>query len=97
MGWKVRVGWLSIAMFVGGCASLACRPLTIDVAKKEERPRVDTIYSGARTTGGGALEEVRTPVVVRDYWLQAKDGTWYRVPEDRFRAAEAGRPLEICQ
>jgi hypothetical protein len=55
------------------------------------------VSRGAETTATGRLEVLQVPEIVRDYWVRAEDGTWYRVPLDTFRAAEVGRPLEICR
>jgi hypothetical protein len=84
-------------LLVAACASFSCRPLGITVAQKEERARLDMVSRGAETTATGRLEVLQVPEIVRDYWVRAEDGTWYRVPLDTFRAAEVGRPLEICR
>lgn len=86
-----------LVLFAAACASFTCRPLSVTVAAKEERARLDTVPRGVETTGTGRLEVRRAPEIVRDYWVRAEDGTWYRVSLDKFRAAEVGRPLELCQ
>ena len=91
------VGGLFLALALGGCAALVCEPLTVVVAKKEERTRVDVVRRGIRTTEIGRLEEVETFKVAGDYWVQAQDGAWHRVSADQFKAAEVSRPLEICR
>jgi len=98
--WRRAGGWLSCVLLLvhaASCSLPACRPLTIVVADKEERSRLERVPSGIRTTETGQLEEARRTEVVRDYWVRAQDGTWYRVPIDRYRAAEIGQPLEICR
>jgi hypothetical protein len=50
-----------------------------------------------QTTETGRLDVLRAPEIVRDYWVRAEDGTWYRVSLDKFRAADIGRPLELCR
>ncbi len=67
------------------------------MAAKEERARLDMVPRGVETTGTGRLEDLRAPEIVRDYWVRTEDGTWYRVSLDKFRAAEVGRPLELCR
>jgi hypothetical protein len=67
------------------------------VAQKQERTRLERVSQGIRTTETGRLEEGRRTEIVRDYWVRAQDGTWYRVPIDRYSAAEVGQPLEICR
>jgi hypothetical protein len=86
-----------LALLAAACASFTCRPLSVTVAAKEERARLDTVPRGIQTTETGRLEVLRAPEIVRDYWVRAEDGTWYRVSLDKFRAAEIGRPLELCQ
>jgi hypothetical protein len=49
------------------------------------------------TSETGRLEEVRVPEVVREYWVRAQDGTWYRVSADQFRAVEIGGSVELCR
>ena len=87
--------WL--VLLVAACASFSCRPLSITVVQKEERARLDMEPHGVETTATGRLEVLQVPEIVRDYWVRAGDGTWYRVPLDKFRAAEVGGPLEICR
>jgi len=36
-------------------------------------------------------------MTVREYWVQAREGTWHRLSAEQFRAAEIGRALEICE
>ena len=79
------------------CATPICHPLTIVVAGKEVRERLETVPHGVRTTETGRLEEDRRPEVVRDYWVRAADGTWYPITLDRYRGVEIGQPLEICR
>jgi len=86
---------LLLASILGGCASFTCQPLTVVVAKKEERARPESSL-GLRTTETGRLEE-RPLTVIREYWVEAEDGTWYRVSGDQFRAAEVKGRIEICQ
>ena len=93
-------GWLAYAlllMVAASCSMPACRPLTIVVAEKEERSRLERVPSGIRTTETGQIEEGRRTEVVRAYWVRAQDGTWYPVPIERYRATEIGQPLELCR
>jgi hypothetical protein len=86
-----------IAVLAAACHMAACRPLTIVVAQKEERARLERVPHGVATTDTGRLEEGRRTEIVRDYWVRAADGAWYPVSGDRYRAAEVGRSLEICR
>ena len=91
------IGRLLLALALGGCATFVCEPLTVVVAKKEERTRVDVVPRGIRTTESGRVEEIETFQVVREYWIQARDGAWHRVSADQFKTAGVDRPLEICR
>ncbi len=85
-----------LILSLGGCASIAaCRPTSVVVIKKEARARPES-SPGLRTTETGRLEE-RPLTVVRDYWIEAQDGTWHRVSAEQFEAAEINGRLEICQ
>lgn len=86
-----------LLLLAAACASFACRPLSVTVAEKEERARLDMVPRGVQTTETGRLDVLRAPEIVRDYWVWAEDGTWYDVSSDKFRAAEIGRPLELCR
>jgi len=86
-----------LPVLVAGCSVLACRPLTVTVAQKEERARLDTVSRGIRTTETGRLEELRVPEVVREYWVRAQHGSWYPISAERFRAAEVGDSVELCR
>jgi hypothetical protein len=86
----------ALGLALSGCAGLSCQPTSITVAKKEERGRLETV-PGGYTTETGRLEERRRPEIVRDYWVQDAAGTWHRVSLEQYRAAEVGRPLELCR
>jgi hypothetical protein len=85
----------ALGLVLSGCASLSCEQTSVTVAKKEERGRLETVPRGY-TTETGRLEELRRPEIMRDYWIQDASGTWHRVSLEQYRAAEVGRPLEIC-
>lgn len=88
----------SIAVALAGCAAaFACHPATVVVEKKQEVARLDTGPAPMRTTETGRLEEGIRPTLVREYWVQSREGAWYRVSADQFSAAEIGRALEICK
>ncbi len=93
-------GWIAgalLLLFAASCSMPVCRPLTIVVAQKEERARLERAPHGIRTTETGRLEEGRRTEIIRDYWVRAQDGTWYPVTIDRYRAVEVGQPLELCR
>lgn len=95
-GIAIQIAVGSLALVLVGCAGLTCQPTSITVAKKEERGRLETV-PGGYTTQTGRLEELRRPEIVRDYWVQDATGTWHRLSLEHYRAAEVGRPLEICR
>jgi hypothetical protein len=85
-------------LVLGGCAVFVCRPVTVTVANKRELARLETVPGAMRTTEAGRLEEdVRQSRTVREYWVQGREDTWHRVSEEKFRAAEIGRAIEICE
>jgi hypothetical protein len=95
-GLVIRIAAGALGLTLYGCAGLSCQPTSITVAKKDERGRVETVPRGY-TTETGRLEELRRPEIVRDYWVQDVTGTWHRVSLEQYRAAEIGRPLELCR
>jgi hypothetical protein len=96
--WARAAAGAMMALAFAGCAPLACRPSTIVVAHKEERSRVDMVSTGLfETTGAGRMEEVKRPAIVREYWVQSREGAWYPLPPDRFERAQVDRPLELCR
>jgi hypothetical protein len=92
----IRIAAGGLGLVLTGCAGLTCQQTSITVAKKEERGRLETVPRGY-TTETGRLEELRRPEIVRDYWVQDATGTWHRVSLEPYRAAEVGRPLELCR
>jgi len=93
----MKIAWVAVflALTMGGCASIACQPTAIVVAKKEERARPETPL-GVRTTETGRIE-APPMVIVRDYWVQADDGSWHRVSAEQYKAVEVGGRLEVCR
>lgn len=86
-----------LATLVAACGALTCHPMPVTVAQKEERSRLDMVPTGTYTSQTGRLEEVRVPQVVREYWVRAQDGTWYRASLEQFRGVEVGGTVEICR
>ena len=83
---------------LAGCATLSCQPLTVTVADKKEQARFETTPGAIRTTETGRIEEdVRQSRTVREYWVQSREGKWYRVSAEQYRNAETGRELGVCQ
>jgi hypothetical protein len=80
-----------------GCAGLACTPATIVVAGKDERSQLGSEPRVLRTDEVGRLKEVRRQVIVTEYWVQDRDGHWYRVSEADWRATEPGQPIQVCR
>lgn len=94
---RASVAWALLASLLAGCATFTCKPVTVVVARKEERVRLDTTPGGLRTTETGRVEEVERMARVREFWVQSETGAWYRVSAEQLRAAEIGRPMEVCQ
>jgi hypothetical protein len=90
---------LVLALGVGpaGCAGVACDPVTIVVARKDERSQLRSEPRGMRTDEQGRVSEVRREVIVTDYWVADGEGRWYRVPEAAWRAVAPGQPLPVCR
>jgi hypothetical protein len=88
---------VALAAALGGCASLTCAPVTIVVAARDERPRLLSEPRGLRTDELGRLKEQRREVIVPEYWVQDREGRWYRVGEAEWRAAEPGQPMALCR
>jgi hypothetical protein len=86
-----------MAMVIGGCALFACQPITVVVAEKQARQRVDITPTGFRTDETGRVEEVETVRSVPTYWIRSQEGRWYSVPATDFGAAQVGQSLEVCQ
>ena len=86
-----------LATHVAACGSLTCQPVPVTVAQKDERSRLDMVSHGTFSSETGQLKEVRVPEVVREYWVRAQDGTWYRVSAEQFRAVEVGGSVELCR
>ena len=85
-----------LVTLVAACGSLTCQPVPVTVAQKDERARLEMVSRGF-TSETGRLQEVRVPEVVREYWVRAPEGTWYRVSADQFRAVEVGGTVELCR
>ena len=86
-----------LASLLAACSVLTCEPVPVIVAQKEERSRLEMVSRGVGTSATGRVEEVRVPEVVREYWVRAQDGTWYRVSPDRFRAVDVGSSVDLCR
>ena len=82
---------------LGGCATLACTPVSIVVAGKEERPTLVSQSRGLRTDELGRVKEDRRDSIGHEYWVRDGDGHWYRVSQAEWQAAEPGRPLQVCR
>ena len=93
----LRAACGALASLVAGCSAVTCQPVPVTVAQKEERSRMEMMSRGLGTSATGRVEELRVPEVVREYWVRAPDGTWYRVSADQFRAVEVGGSLELCR
>lgn len=94
---RVFIVFCVLTTLTGGCASLACRPHTVVVERKEERVRLESEFRGLRQEGPGRPTEILRDKIVSEYWVRDRDGAWERVPEAAWRAAEPGTSLEICR
>lgn len=97
MGRRLIALTVTLAAALAACASLACAPVTVVVAAKDERPRLQSEPRGLRTDELGRLKEQRREVIVPEYWVRDREGRWYRVGEAEWRAAEPGQPLALCR
>jgi hypothetical protein len=86
-----------VVLAVSACALFTCQPVSVVVAEKEQRQRVDLVPVGFRTTETGRVEEVETARVTQTYWVRSEEGRWYSVPATDFEAAQVGRSLEVCR
>ena len=80
-----------------GCASVTCAPLTIVVARKDERPQLRSEPRTLRTDELGRLREERRDSIVSEYWIADRGGHWYRVPETQWRSVEPGQSVQVCR
>ena len=87
----------TLSALAGGCASLACRPQTVLVERKEERVRLESEFRGLRQEGPGRPSEIRRDKIVSEYWIRDRDGAWYEVSEATWRDAAPGTSLELCR
>jgi len=86
-----------LAALLEGCAGVACTPATVIVARKDERTQLRSEPRGIRTDAQGRVSEVRREVIVSEYWVQDREGHWYRVAEPAWRAVEPGQPIQVCR
>ena len=86
-----------LATLAAACSAPTCHPVPVTVEQKEERSRLEMVSKGGFASETGYLKEARVPEVVREYWVRAADGTWYRVSADQFRAVEVGGSVELCR
>ncbi len=82
---------------LSGCAVFNCEPATVVVAQKGEGARLERQSRGVRVNEIGRVVESYQDVVVREHWVKATSGRWYRVSEAAWAAAEIGKPLEVCR
>jgi len=96
---QIFIGLTLVAvLMLGACATGAlCTPVSIVVTAKEERTRIRMEPGGLGTTETGYLREVYREVLVREYWLKDAQGHRDQVSEAAWRAAEVGRPAEVCR
>jgi hypothetical protein len=95
---RAYIGLTLAVLPLGACATGApCTPVSVVVTAKEERTRIRMEPGGLQTTATGQLREVSREVLVREYWLKDAQGHWAPVSEAVWRAAEVGRPVEVCR
>jgi hypothetical protein len=86
-----------LVMVAGGCALFTCQPISVVVAEKQERQRVDIAPTGFRTDETGRVEEIETVRVVRTYWVRSEEGRWYSISAAEFEGTQVGQRLEVCR
>ena len=95
---RALVPWvLAAPLALTACAELACRPVTIVVADRERRARLESEFRGVTTDQAGRVVERRQDVVVDEFWVKDREGRWYRVSEAAWRRAAVGEALEVCR
>ena len=87
---------LAVAV-LNGCANIACAPITIVVARKDERPQLRSEPRTLRTDELGRLKEERRDTIVSEYWIADREGHWYRVTETQWRSVEPGQSVQVCR
>jgi hypothetical protein len=88
---------LALVASFGGCVDVACVPITVVVAAKDERPQLRSEPRGLGTDELGRVKEQRREVIVSEYWVRDREGRWYRVGEAQWRAVEPGQPTQVCR
>jgi hypothetical protein len=86
-----------LALVGGGCALFTCQPISVVVAEKQERRRVDVTPIGFRTDETGRVEEVEAVRVVPTYWVRSQEGRWYSMTAAEFEAAQVGQETKVCR
>jgi hypothetical protein len=86
-----------VVALLEGCAGVACTPATVVVARKDTRSELRSEPRGMRTDEQDRVSEVRRQVIVTEYWVQDREGRWYRVPESAWSAVEPGQPIQVCR
>jgi hypothetical protein len=85
-----------LLLAVPGCALFTCKPMTVIVAEKDERVRLERA-PGIETTETGSVKETDELRRVGTYRIRSEEGVWYRVSPEAFRAAQVGKPIEVCR
>jgi hypothetical protein len=88
---------LLVLVVAGGCAIFTCQPISVVVAEKQERQRVDVTPTGFRTDETGRVEEVETVRKVTTYWIRSQEGRWYSVTAAEFEAVQVGQEVKVCR
>lgn len=94
---RLKLGLFVTAVAVSGCAALICERATVVVAEKGEWMRLEPRFRGLRVDELGRVVESYQDVLVREHWVRAPSGHWYRVSEADWRGAEVGQRLEVCR
>ena len=88
---------LPIIALMWGCATVACTPVSIVVAKKEERLVSELQHAGVRSTPTGGVEPIERQVPVRQFWVESTDRHWFRITEAEYEVATPDRALQVCR
>jgi hypothetical protein len=88
---------LGLVVALCGCAALACTPVTIDVASKDQRTRMVSEFRGVTNDETGRVTEILQEKLVPEYWVADRQGHWYRVTEAQWRDTQPGQPLAVCR
>lgn len=94
---RAALGLVVVPGVLAGCAAFTCQPVSVVVAAREERTRLESEFRGITTDHLGRVVEQRRDVLVPEYWIKDTAGAWHRVDARAWRSAMVGQPIEVCR